>query len=223
MPEAEPRPWIERLKRVPMLARVGLVVMALPVIEYALLLWISGKIGFTLTLLLVLGTGAVGTWFVRRQGLIAWERILDCVRQGLPVGEAIFDGTLILLAGVLLIMPGPLSDVAGFALLVTRSRDWIKRRLSQWLREKALTRVEAFRGGSTITLRGSSETDGATTGEQPGSPEKRSPSDGESEESESKAEPHDVTHPDAAPSEAIEIRRDGEAAAAEETEAAISR
>lgn len=144
--------WRAKLKRVPVLFRVLVVITLLPLAEYALLVWISDTIGFTLTLLLLLSSGALGTWCVRQQGLTAWNRILQQVRQGEPVGESIFDGVLILLAGILLIMPGLLSDVVGAALLFPRARAWLRERLGQWLRRRAMLQFKAFHADGRVSV-----------------------------------------------------------------------
>lgn len=143
-----------RLRRMPWLLRALLAVALVPLLEYALLVWISDTIGFLLTLLLLLAAGAVGAWCVRSQGLDAWGRLLDRVRQGEPVGEAIFDGVLILFAGLLLITPGFLTDVFGFALLVPRVRNRVKERMSKWLRRRAMMQVEAFHADGRFTVHG---------------------------------------------------------------------
>lgn len=149
--------WRDRLRRVPLLFRVLFVVTLLPLAEYALLVWISETIGFTLTLLALLSSGALGAWFVRRQGLWAWNRILGQVRRGEPVGESIFDGVLILLAGVLLIMPGILSDVVGGALLFAKVRRGLRERLGTWLRNRAMMQVMRFHADGRFTMEAETE------------------------------------------------------------------
>lgn len=136
----------------PLLFRVLVVITLLPLAEYALLVWISDTIGFTLTLLLLLSSGALGTWCVRQQGLKAWNRILQQVRRGEPVGESIFDGVLILLAGILLITPGLLSDIAGAALLFTRVRAALRDRLGGWLRRRAMMQFKAFHADGRVSV-----------------------------------------------------------------------
>lgn len=141
-----------RVRRIPLWLRAFSVVMLLPLIEYAVLVWISDAIGFTLTLFLVLASGATGAWAVRQQGSAAWRRILSHVRTGDPVGEPIFDAVLVLLAGLLLIVPGVLSDLAGFALLLPRFRSSVRDRLSRWLRRKAMMQVSAFHADGRVTV-----------------------------------------------------------------------
>lgn len=138
--------------RTPALLRVLLVLTIIPILEYALLVWISQQIGFLLTLGLVLASGAIGAWLVRKQGLIAWARILDSARRDQPFGDAMFDGALIVFAGVLLITPGVLTDIIGFALLFPDLRAWVKEKLASWLRKRAMTQLEAMQRQAVRTV-----------------------------------------------------------------------
>lgn len=101
-----------------LLARLALVLVAVPLVELALLVWLGRRIGFLPTVALVLVTGVLGAALARHQGLATLARFraaLDARR--LPHRELV-DGVLILAAAILLITPGVLTDTAGFLLLV---------------------------------------------------------------------------------------------------------
>lgn len=91
---------------------------ALPLIEIALFVQIGGAIGLGATLLWVLGTGVFGSWLIRRAG----ARALADLRA--PLGglrnpaEPVAQEGLLVLAGVLLILPGFFTDALGLLLLV---------------------------------------------------------------------------------------------------------
>jgi UPF0716 protein FxsA len=114
-----------------MLLRLLLLFTLVPLVELAVLIWLATKAGLGLgwTLCLVVVTGALGAALARHQGL----RCLDRIRQKLAAGELpsdpLLDGLLILLAGALLITPGVLTDLLGFALLLPPFRRIVKRRL----------------------------------------------------------------------------------------------
>ena len=93
-------------------------VFAVPLIEIALFVTVGGWIGLWLTLAIVVGTALAGVMVVRVQGLQA----LDGLRQATqlrrnPLGQ-IADSALIGMAGVLLILPGFLTDTLGLVLLI---------------------------------------------------------------------------------------------------------
>ena len=62
--------------------------------------------------------------------------------------DALVDGFLILLAGILLITPGVLTDVFGIAFLIPPIRALIKRGVKSWLRRHVEVRVARATGMS---------------------------------------------------------------------------
>jgi len=53
--------------------------------------------------------------------------------QGQPPTEELLDGAFILLGGLLLLTPGFITDLLGFALLIPPARYWVKRYSRSWL------------------------------------------------------------------------------------------
>ena len=89
----------------------------IPFVELSLLVRLGGTIGLFPTLAICLGTGVVGAALARTQGLSVLARIQAVSAQGrLPTRE-LLDGAMILLAGMVLITPGFLTDLFGLALL----------------------------------------------------------------------------------------------------------
>lgn len=112
-----------------MLARLALVLVAVPLVELALLVWLGRRIGFLPTVALVLVTGVVGAALARHQGLASLARFraaLDARR--LPHRELV-DGVLVLAAALLLVSPGVLTDATGFLLLVPPLRRRVGQRV----------------------------------------------------------------------------------------------
>ncbi len=104
----------------------------MPLVELWLLFQLSGVFGFLPTVLIVLLTGIVGASLARWQGWQAISRIQNEMRQGLLPAKALGDGVLILVAGVLLITPGVITDVLGLSLLIPPLRAGIRRGLQLW-------------------------------------------------------------------------------------------
>lgn len=102
-----------------------LVFIAVPLIELALLLQVGAWIGPVPTIALVIVTAIAGASLARWQGLSAIERAKSMAQAGqLPAGP-VFDGILILVAALLLLTPGILTDAVGFFLLVPLTRRWL--------------------------------------------------------------------------------------------------
>jgi UPF0716 protein FxsA len=123
--------------------RLVLLFTLLPFIELVLLLWIGSKAGLLPTIALVLGTGLIGAAAARWQGLATLRRIQEQVARGQMPGVVLLDGLMILIAAVLLMAPGVLTDLLGFALLVPWVREQLQFRFLAWLKEWAMIQVRA--------------------------------------------------------------------------------
>lgn len=112
-----------------MLLRLFLLFTLVPVAELALLIRIGGWIGLGPTLALVIGTGAAGAWLARREGLRSWLAVQGELAEGRIPTEELVHGLLILVAGIVLLTPGVLTDAAGLLLLVRPVRKGLIGRL----------------------------------------------------------------------------------------------
>lgn len=93
-----------------------------PIIEIALFIQVGGWIGVWPTIGLVILTAMAGTSLLRAQGLSTMRRAQESMNQGqLPMRE-VFDGACLLVAGVLLLTPGFMTDAMGLALFVPAVR-----------------------------------------------------------------------------------------------------
>jgi len=99
---------------------IGLV--ALAIIEIVVLIAVGKVIGVGWTLLLVLATSALGAWLLKRVGVRSWRVFRADVQEGRPPGNAATDGLLALMGGVLLVVPGFVTDVVGAVLLIPWTR-----------------------------------------------------------------------------------------------------
>ncbi len=116
-----------------MLIRLILLFTIVPLLELSLLLRIGSWLGAGPTLGLVLGTGFVGAWLARREGLRAWSAVQDQLVRGQVPGRELLDAVLVLLAGVVLITPGILTDAVGFTLMTRPGRNWVANRIRKRL------------------------------------------------------------------------------------------
>lgn len=107
-----------------MLFRLFLCFTLIPVVELYLLIKIGTVIGGLNTIALVILTGFAGAWLARMEGLNTMFRVQQNLNQGIMPAEELIDAFIILIAGLVLITPGLLTDVFGLLLLwpVTRNR-----------------------------------------------------------------------------------------------------
>lgn len=120
-----------------MLLRLFLLFTVIPLVELYLLIRLGAYLGALDTLAIVIATGIVGGLLARSQGLAVLNRIRMELNEGRIPAESLFDGVLILLAGVLLITPGLLTDGLGLCLLIP----WTRQGLKLWLKQRFQGRV----------------------------------------------------------------------------------
>lgn len=96
--------------------------VVLPITEIMVLINVSGTIGGVNTFIVVLITAFFGAYFVRQQGFALLGQIQSKVGQGNALSTQMAEGLLLLIAGVLLITPGFITDIFGFLFTLPFSR-----------------------------------------------------------------------------------------------------
>ena len=122
------------------MGRLLLIFIAVPVVELILIVEIGQRIGSINTIGLIMGTGIVGAWLARQQGISTLARLRRDLDEGRLPAEPIIDGVLILLAAAVLIAPGVLTDLMGFICLVPACRRLLKYYLKKKF-ERAARRI----------------------------------------------------------------------------------
>ncbi len=110
-----------------MLARLLLLFTLFPLVELVLLVALAQRTSLLFTLAVIVVTGVAGAWLARKQGTQCLRRIQAELSKGHMPGDSLVDGLMILVAGVLLITPGVLSDLVGISLLIPPIRTAFKR------------------------------------------------------------------------------------------------
>jgi UPF0716 protein FxsA len=135
--------------------RLLFLFIALPLVELALLLYLSSLTDWRFTLALVIVTGFVGTWLARSQGFRTYQRIQQELAAGRVPGHSLLDAVMIFVAGVLLLTPGILTDLFGITLLIPACRAYYRKRLASWF--KSHFTVRAVPNGAWEDSSGKSE------------------------------------------------------------------
>ncbi len=108
---------------------IPLALLALPLIEIGVFIWVGGAIGVWPTLALVLASVILGSALLRRQTLSTLRAAQAEARSGRLPEREIVHGAMIALAGILLILPGFVTDVFGLLLFLPPVRDLVWHRL----------------------------------------------------------------------------------------------
>jgi len=121
-----------------MLLKLLLLMTVVPALELWLLLEIGGRIGAPETIWLIILTGIVGASMAKREGLSVVRQIEEEARNGVPPGDRLAEGLLVLVGGILLLTPGVLTDLSGLLMIFPLSR----RPLARWAKAWLAARVE---------------------------------------------------------------------------------
>lgn len=96
--------------------------IALPIIEVWLLIQVGRHLGLAPTLVILVIAAALGAWLTRREGSRAWRALNEAFGTGRMPARELADAALILVGGVLLMLPGFLTDVLGLFCLLPFTR-----------------------------------------------------------------------------------------------------
>jgi UPF0716 protein FxsA len=110
---------------------IPLFLILLPLIEIAGFVVVGSQIGVLPTLGLIIASAFAGTMLLRFQGFGVMTRIRGEIEAGRDPSRNLAHGVMILLAGILLLIPGFVSDIIGLLLFVPPIRDLAWRFLSR--------------------------------------------------------------------------------------------
>jgi UPF0716 protein FxsA len=128
---------------------VLLFIILVPIAELIVTFKVAGVFGWLDTLALLVLISVVGAWLVRRQGLTMVMRIQRELSAGNVPTKPVVDGLLLLVAGVLLLTPGFITDAAGILLLFPPTRIAVRSLLLRRYRSRLdVYKNATSRGGS---------------------------------------------------------------------------
>lgn len=94
-----------------------IIFVVLPCLELVCFTTLGTAIGLIPTLTIILGTGMLGAFLAKKEGVAAWERIKYSWSSCQDPSDEIVNGFCILIAGIALFVPGFITDIIGFVLL----------------------------------------------------------------------------------------------------------
>ena len=112
--------------------------LVVPLLEIAVIIGVGKVIGGWPTLLLLLAESALGAWLVKREGARSWRALSTALSTGRMPSRELADAALVLVGGTLLLTPGFLTDVLGFAFVLPVTRPVARRALEAVVTRKLL-------------------------------------------------------------------------------------
>lgn len=102
---------------------IAILLLALPLLEIAGFVVVGSEIGVLPTIGLVILSAVAGSLLLRWQGFGALTRIRAQIEAGNPPGRELAHGLMIMFAGVLLLIPGFITDIVGLLLFIPAVRE----------------------------------------------------------------------------------------------------
>jgi UPF0716 protein FxsA len=112
-----------------------LLLLMVPLVEIYFLIQVGRLIGAIPTIALVVFTALLGAMLLRFQGWTTLQRTRLSMAQGQVPALEMLEGVLLVLAGILLLIPGFVTDAVGFLLLIPP----LRRALIRWFLSRATT------------------------------------------------------------------------------------
>jgi len=110
-----------------------LIIIGYPILEITLMIQIGQQIGAFNTIALIFFTAIVGIYYAKIEGInIIKSGMTNLYKNKIPFYEML-SGATIATAAILLILPGFISDVIGFFLLIPFTRKIL---INLWLKKK---------------------------------------------------------------------------------------
>lgn len=106
-----------------MFSLIPLALLLVPALEIAVFIVVGQQIGVIATLAMIFVTAVIGSALLRVQGFGLLRRIRNELDEGRIPDRELVHGVMILLAGVLLLTPGFVTDTIGFLLFIPPIRD----------------------------------------------------------------------------------------------------
>lgn len=108
------------------------ILVAVPVIEVIVAFLVAHVIGWWPTLGLLLLCSFIGVWQLKVQGLNAWRRCREDLRNGKVPTSSLLDGALRLFGSVLLVLPGFVTFICALPFLLAPSRRVFANHAGRW-------------------------------------------------------------------------------------------
>ena len=125
-----------------------LFIICIPLIEIYLFIKVGGMIGAFNTIFLIFFTAITGVYFARLAGLNAIRSGFNqLIKNEIPIYE-IISGAALAFAALLLILPGFLTDLIGFLLIIPITRKFFISSISFKLKNKKINNSEDIIEGS---------------------------------------------------------------------------
>jgi UPF0716 protein FxsA len=120
-----------------------IILVGVPILEVQALAALARATSVQAVLVHVVVAGVLGVALARRSGTDATRRLRQDLATGHAIEGDVLDAPLRVLAGLLLVVPGPITDLLALLLLVPPARRLVGRGLAGWVRGRLVAGLGA--------------------------------------------------------------------------------
>ena len=125
---------------------IFLIIILIPIIEIYLFIKLGSQIGAFTTISLIFVTAIIGVYYARYEGLNTLKSGFSQLSKNKPPAYEMISGAAIAFAAILLIIPGFLTDLTGFLLILPISRSFIFNLLFKKIKNKQTQKNDFIEG-----------------------------------------------------------------------------
>jgi UPF0716 protein FxsA len=101
---------------------IVLGIIAMSLVEIWVIVAVGQQIGALPTLALLVASALLGGWLLRREGARTWRAFRRALDERRAPAAEVVDGVLVLVGGLLMMLPGFVTDVVGILLVLPPTR-----------------------------------------------------------------------------------------------------
>tara|TARA_B100001013_G_scaffold331347_1_gene246864 strand:- start:203 stop:892 length:690 start_codon:yes stop_codon:yes gene_type:complete len=137
----------DTLERGRVLRVLFLLFAILPIVEIALLVHVGDIIGGWNTVGLVILSAFIGAYFVKREGINTLQTAQAKMQRNEMPGNELVEGLMLVVAGILLVTPGFITDIFGFLFALPGSRHFLAAQVSKHMKMRVVVPGSAGSAG----------------------------------------------------------------------------
>ncbi|MBB3129177.1 UPF0716 protein FxsA [Paenibacillus rhizosphaerae] len=112
------------------------LIIIVPVVEIFGFEWVATRVGAANTLLLTIVTSGIGMLMMRFEGRKVLEDSRAKMNSGQVPGRSMVDGLCVFIGGMLLVLPGFVTDLIGFTMVFPLTRPLYRYVILKWIERK---------------------------------------------------------------------------------------
>lgn len=115
---------------------IALLIVIVPVVEFWGYAFVADRLGLGKTIFLTLATSVIGGLMMQFEGRKVMADAKSQINGGQVPGKMAIDGMCVFAGGIMLMLPGFVTDVLGFILVFPLTRPLCRALLMKWIGKK---------------------------------------------------------------------------------------